>query len=127
MDKLFEQLSEKDIKLILEGEGEFPGLYEFFDWLETKKYKIGVSGSGKSSLIDDISKLLHCFGQLIEAGNLVIVIEHNLDVIKYVDYIIDLGPEGCEEGGKIVPQGTPEDIIKCEASYTGKFLKTYLN
>ncbi|MCR4416398.1 MAG: excinuclease ABC subunit UvrA [Ignavibacteria bacterium] len=74
----------------------------------------------------DIQKLLKCFDALIDRGNSVLVIEHNLDVIKYADYIIDLGPEAGDNGGEIVVTGTPEEIIKCEKSYTGQYLKRYL-
>jgi len=74
----------------------------------------------------DINKLLKCFDALIDRGNSVLVIEHNLDVIKYADYIIDLGPEAGDNGGEIVITGTPEEIIKCEKSYTGQYLKNYL-
>ncbi|MFQ5768923.1 MAG: excinuclease ABC subunit A, partial [bacterium] len=75
---------------------------------------------------DDISKLLKCFDQLIEAGNSVLVIEHNMDVIKCADYIIDLGPEGGEQGGYVVTTGTPEEIVQCNKSYTAQYLKEYL-
>ena len=75
----------------------------------------------------DIAKLLKSFDRLIEAGNSVIVIEHNLDVIKCADYVIDLGPEGGEKGGRIVAKGTPEEIASCPKSYTGQFLKSYLS
>ena len=64
--------------------------------------------------------------KLVEGGNTVIVIEHNLDVIKTADYIIDLGPEGGDGGGRIVASGTPEEISKVKNSYTGAFLKTIL-
>ncbi len=74
----------------------------------------------------DISKLLKCFDALIERGNSILVIEHNLDVIKYADYIIDLGPEAGDKGGEIVATGTPEEIMNCEKSYTGQYLKRYL-
>ena len=74
----------------------------------------------------DISKLLKSFDRLIEAGNSVLVIEHNLDVIKSADYVIDLGPEGGESGGKIVAEGTPEEIAANPHSHTGRFLKSYL-
>jgi excinuclease ABC subunit A len=73
--------------------------------------------------VDDIKKLLGVLEQIVAAGNSVVVIEHNLDVIKCADYIIDLGPEGGDGGGTIVATGTPEEIMKCEASYTGKYLK----
>ncbi len=75
---------------------------------------------------DDINKLLNCFNMLIETGNSVIIIEHNLDVIKCADWIIDLGPEAGENGGEIVTIGMPEEIVKNERSYTGRFLKNYL-
>ncbi|EJF80940.1 excinuclease ABC subunit UvrA [Bartonella doshiae] len=74
----------------------------------------------------DISKLLEVLHELVEQGNTVIVIEHNLDVIKTADWIIDLGPEGGDGGGEIVASGRPEDIIKVPTSYTGKFLKEVL-
>ena len=64
--------------------------------------------------------------RLVDAGNTVIVIEHNLDVIKTADYVIDLGPEGGPGGGQIVAQGTPEDLAKVAASQTGKFLRKVL-
>jgi len=74
----------------------------------------------------DVHKLIGVLQQLVDAGNTVVVIEHNLDMIKTADYIIDLGPEGGSGGGEIVAEGTPESIIKCEKSYTGKYLKKYL-
>jgi len=73
--------------------------------------------------IHDISKLLQSFNALIEQGHTVLVIEHNAEVIKAADWCIDLGPEGGDEGGKIVFRGTPEELVKCEKSYTGKYLK----
>ena len=75
---------------------------------------------------DDIKKLLVILNRIVDNGDTVLVIEHNLDVIKVADHIIDLGPEGGDEGGNIVFEGTPENIIKEEKSYTGKFLKPYL-
>ncbi len=77
--------------------------------------------------LDDIKKLLNVLHLLVNKGNTVIVIEHHLDVIKSADWIIDLGPEGGDEGGYVVAEGTPEEIAKCENSYTGKFLKEVLN
>ena len=76
---------------------------------------------------DDIKRLLNVLGMLVDTGNTVIVIEHNMDVIKTSDYIIDLGPEGGDDGGYIVGSGTPEAISDIDASYTGQFLKKYLN
>ena len=76
--------------------------------------------------LDDIKKLLSILQRIVDNGDTVIVIEHNLDVIKVADYIIDLGPEGGDMGGTIVAAGTPEEIVKCKKSYTGQFLKDYL-
>jgi len=76
--------------------------------------------------IADVDKLLLVLHRLVEAGDSVLVIEHNLDVIKTADHIIDLGPEGGSRGGEVVAQGTPEQIIECTDSYTGQFLKKYL-
>jgi len=75
---------------------------------------------------DDISRLLDVLGRLVEAGDTVVVIEHNLDVIKMADYIIDLGPEGGEGGGRIVAQGTPEEVARVPESYTGQYLAKVL-
>jgi excinuclease ABC subunit A len=75
----------------------------------------------------DIHNLLNVLQRLCDLGNTVIVIEHNLDVIKIADYIIDLGPEGGDAGGQIIAAGTPEEIIRTEKSYTAKYLKEYLN
>ncbi|MEQ1871098.1 MAG: excinuclease ABC subunit UvrA [Vicinamibacterales bacterium] len=75
---------------------------------------------------DDIAKLLTAFRKLLEAGSTLLVIEHNLDVIKVADYIVDLGPEGGEEGGHVVATGTPEQVAKNDASHTGRYLKIAL-
>ena len=74
----------------------------------------------------DVHRLIHILQRLAEGGNTVVVIEHNLDVIKVCDHIIDLGPEGGDGGGVVVAEGKPEDIVECEASFTGKYLKKYL-
>ena len=74
----------------------------------------------------DVHKLIEVLQRFVDAGNTVLVIEHNLDVIKTADYIMDLGPEGGDKGGTVVCSGTPEKIVECEASYTGKFLKKML-
>ena len=75
----------------------------------------------------DIELLLKVLDRLKQQGNTVVVIEHNLDVIKTADWIIDLGPEGGSDGGTIVAEGTPEDVAKNKGSYTGEFLKEVLN
>ncbi len=74
----------------------------------------------------DVHKLTEVLQAFVEAGNTVILIEHNLDVIKVADYIVDLGPEGGDKGGEIVATGTPEEIAACEKSYTGAYLKKIL-
>jgi excinuclease ABC subunit A len=74
----------------------------------------------------DIEKLLHVLAELIERGNSVVVIEHNLDVVKCADYIIDLGPEGGDKGGRIITKGQPEEVMGSPSSYTGTFLKRYI-
>ena len=74
----------------------------------------------------DIKKLLEVLGKLVDAGNSVLVIEHNLDVIKSADYIIDLGPEGGDEGGRIIATGAPEEVMTVAASHTGRFLRKVL-
>ncbi|GEK89940.1 excinuclease ABC subunit A [Alkalibacterium putridalgicola] len=75
---------------------------------------------------DDIARLLQVLDRLVEAGNTVLVIEHNLDVIKVADHVIDLGPEGGEGGGTIITTGTPEEVAECKESYTGHYLKKIL-
>ncbi len=74
----------------------------------------------------DIHMLIEVLGRLVDSGNSVVVIEHNLDVIKTADYILDLGPEGGDGGGYLVAQGTPEEVMECEASHTGRYLKKIL-
>ena len=75
---------------------------------------------------EDIKMLLHVLQRLVERGNTVLVIEHNLDVIKTADWIIDLGPEGGNDGGTVMATGTPEEIASVKTSYTGSFLKQIL-
>ena len=75
----------------------------------------------------DVHRLVDILQRLTDGGNTVVVIEHNLDVIKTADYIIDLGPEGGNGGGTVVACGTPEEITQCDKSYTGRYLKKYLN
>ena len=74
----------------------------------------------------DVHKLVEILKRLSEGGNTVVVIEHNLDVIKTADYIIDIGPEGGDKGGTVVAQGTPEEVAQSPVSYTGKYVKKYL-
>jgi excinuclease ABC subunit A len=74
----------------------------------------------------DVHKLLDALHRLVDAGNTVLIIEHNLDVIKTADWVIDLGPEGGEGGGQIVAEGPPEAIVACKESHTGRYLKPLL-
>jgi excinuclease ABC subunit A len=98
--------------------------------------ELSKKGSGKTIYIldepttglhvDDIRKLLEVLNQLVETGNTVIVIEHNMDVIKTADHIIDLGPEGGDEGGYVIGCGSPEEITAISNSYTGQYLAKIL-
>jgi len=74
----------------------------------------------------DIEKLLQVLQELVDVGNTVVIIEHNLDVIKVADHVIDLGPEGGKQGGQVVTVGTPEQVAACADSYTGQFLRQVL-
>ena len=74
----------------------------------------------------DVKKLLEVLEKLVQQGNTVVLIEHNLDVIKTADWVVDLGPDGGDEGGTVVAAGTPEEVARCEASYTGKYLRRYI-
>ena len=76
---------------------------------------------------DDTKRLIKVLNRLVDNGNTVYIIEHNLDVIKSCDYLIDLGPEGGAAGGELLAQGTPEEVAQNDASYTGMFLKKILN
>ena len=71
----------------------------------------------------DINKLLSAFDALIINGHSIIIVEHNTEIVKCADWIIDLGPEGGENGGYVIFEGTPEELVKCDKSYTGKYLK----
>ena len=74
----------------------------------------------------DVQALLNILNRLVETGNTVLLIEHNLDIVKAADWIVDIGPEGGDRGGRIIFEGTPEDIVKAEGSYTGKYLRNYV-
>ena len=76
--------------------------------------------------VDNIKKLMNVIGKIADQGATVLIIEHNLDVIKLADYIIDMGPEGGNKGGEVIFSGRPEDIVNSEISYTGKYLKPLL-
>ena len=84
---------------------------------------IPLTVGGGVRTVDDIRKLLNAFDQLVEHGHSVLIVEHNLDVIKYADHVIDLGPDGGAEGGEVVVTGTPEEVAAHPTSHTGRFLK----
>ena len=110
------------------GEAQRVKLASHLSVQRDKKHTLFIFDEPTTGLhFDDISKLLNCFQLLLERNNSVVIIEHNLDVIKCADYIIDLGPEAGDKGGEIVAMGTPEEIVKVEKSWTGKYLKPYLN
>ncbi|MFA6341204.1 MAG: hypothetical protein WCX27_03165, partial [Candidatus Paceibacterota bacterium] len=75
---------------------------------------------------EDVKKLIEILQKLVDNGNTVVVIEHNMDLIKSSDYVIDIGPEGGDKGGEIIAKGTPEDVAHNERSYTGRYLKRIL-
>lgn len=98
----------------------------------TRKGKAGASNKGFLYILDeptiglhfrDVKALLDVLQRLVDAGNTVLIIEHNLDVIRAADWIIDLGPEGGDRGGEVIFAGMPEEIINIDKSYTGKYLK----
>ena len=76
--------------------------------------------------IADVHRLVEVLHKLVDSGNTVIVIEHNLELIKTADHIIDLGPEGGDMGGTVIAEGTPEEVAQCEGSFTGQYLKPLL-
>ncbi len=93
-----------------------------------KKHTLFIFDEPTTGLhFDDISKLLNCFKLLIGRGNSIVIIEHNMEIIKCADHIIDLGPDAGERGGEIIAEGTPEEIASNENSWTGKYLKNYLD
>gem|GEM_PF-4111295 len=74
----------------------------------------------------DVHKLIEVLQRLVDAGNSVLIIEHNPDIVKVADWLIDLGPEGGDRGGELIAEGTPEEVIKVKKSYTGQFLKAHM-
>lgn len=105
------------------GESQRVKLASFLSKENSKQSTLFIFDEPTTGLhFDDIKKLLEAFNALIERGNSVLIIEHNLEVVKSADWIIDLGPEGGKDGGHIVYEGTPENIIKCKKSYTGQYL-----
>jgi excinuclease ABC subunit A len=106
------------------GESQRVKLASFLSKESENKHTLFVFDEPTTGLhFHDIKKLLDAFNALIARGNSIIIIEHNLEVIKSADWIIDLGPEGGKNGGQIVFEGKPEDIIHNKESYTGNFLK----
>jgi excinuclease ABC subunit A len=95
--------------------------------LQRSKHTLYILDEPTTGLhLDDVQRLLECMNRLADAGHTVLLIEHHLDVIKTADHVIDLGPEGGHAGGEVVAVGTPEDIARTRASYTGQFLKSKL-
>jgi len=106
------------------GESQRVKLASFLSKENNHKPKLFIFDEPTTGLhFHDINKLLSAFNALIENGNSILIVEHNLEVIKSADWIIDLGPEGGEKGGSIVFEGLPEDLIRCESSYTGRYLR----
>jgi excinuclease ABC subunit A len=95
--------------------------------LQRSKHTVYILDEPTTGLhLADIERLLEALNKLVDAGHTVILIEHHLDVVKTADHVIDLGPEGGHAGGEVVAVGTPEAIVKCKASHTGRFLKSHL-
>jgi excinuclease ABC subunit A len=95
--------------------------------LQRSKHTLYILDEPTTGLhLADVERLLESLNRLVDAGHTVLLIEHHLDVIKTADHVIDLGPEGGHAGGAVVVAGTPEDVAKCKASHTGRFLKAHL-
>ena len=110
------------------GEAQRMKLASFLSESDTKTSSLFIFDEPTTGLhFDDVSVLLHCFNKLIHHGHSLIIIEHNMDVIKCADWVIDMGPEAGEKGGTIVAEGTPETVSKVIKSFTGKFLSKVLN
>ena len=109
------------------GEAQRVKLASHLNNVNIKNHQLFIFDEPTTGLhFDDIKKLLTAFKMLLEKGQSILIIEHNLDVIKCAEYIIDMGPEGGEKGGEVVFTGTVEELLKHPTSYTGKFLKQYL-
>jgi excinuclease ABC subunit A len=109
------------------GEAQRVKLALFLTQVRERKGTLYIFDEPTTGLhFDDIRKLLLAINRLVEQGNTVVIVEHNLDIIKAADWLVDLGPEGGDKGGKLVYQGPPEGIISVSDSYTGKYLKERL-
>ena len=96
--------------------------------LQRSKHTLYILDEPTTGLhLADVERLLAALNRLVDAGHTVIVIEHHMDVIKTADHVIDLGPEGGHAGGEVRRGGTPEEIVRCKASHTGRFLKGHLS
>ena len=106
------------------GEAQRVKLASFLGKSNPKEHILFIFDEPTTGLhFHDISKLLDAFNALVENGHTVVVVEHNLEMVKCADWIVDLGPGGGKEGGYLVFQGTPEELIKCKESFTGQYLK----
>ena len=117
----------------MKSKNKTPLLYRIGRFIISPIFKIKTSDKERTPEVldiglhtDDIKRLLEILQKIVDNNDTVVIIEHNLDVIKTADYIIDLGPEGGDQGGTIVATGTPEEIAKVKESYTGEFLKRIL-
>jgi excinuclease ABC subunit A len=113
--KIARELSEKPIKATKSGDDDTRGFLYILDEPTTGLHT------------DDIKKLLSVIGRLVDSGNTALIVEHNLDIIKTADFVVDMGPEGGKDGGDIVAQGDPEDIAETKGSHTGRYLKDVLD
>ena len=114
------------LRLLFSRVGQpFVGYSDSFSFNHPQGCCLRCNGLGEVTDLD-VHKLVEILKRLSEGGNTVVVIEHNLDVIKTADYIIDIGPEGGDKGGTVVAQGTPEEVAQSPVSYTGKYVKKYL-
>jgi excinuclease ABC subunit A len=105
------------------GEAQRIKLASFLTKGKTSKKTLFIFDEPTTGLhFHDIRKLLDAFNALLEKGHSLVIVEHNYEIIKSADWVIDLGPEGGEEGGQVVFSGTPEDLVKCKESYTGQYL-----
>jgi excinuclease ABC subunit A len=109
------------------GEAQRVKIASELSTLQRSKHTVYILDEPTTGLhLADVERLLESLNRLVDAGHSVLLIEHHMDVIKTADYVIDLGPEGGHAGGEVMIAGTPEDVARCQASYTGRFLRERL-